>query len=648
MANTQIDSLSLDIRVTGLNKDDIKNIDTLSKAVSRLTKSLKDADFSKLEEIKVPKGMKSIQLITQNFKNSFGSGNDETTKEDSGLDSVIAQIEDVSKAFSESSSEVEDGDLKIANATENVKGSLVSYISMLKKAKQELEGVGTGNKKAKKGLNGLQKFFKRFKTVAFIKAVRAILNAIVQAIQQGVTNLAGFDKEFNTTMSRIKTSVTMIVNSLGLIVRPLIETLEPFVTSLAQSFAMVGNEVSRLQAIIKGTNKYTKINANYMEDFAKASQKASLFSFDTFNTLSDTGSSNMFETAEVEGETTDNEEKILSIFSKINALIQNIVKLVKPIIKEVLNLVEYLMPAIEILLDIVNEIIEELSPFIEELLDALDPLFKVILQDLLPALLNLVNAILMPLLKNVIAPILPLVTQIVDVLVKVLVPILDLITMLLNAISPYIQKYLNWLTDIKMVTELISKIISYWGNIFSVVGIQAEFLKNVLVDIFHLDFKALGADFKQYFKDLGKSMLGMVGSMFDGIINFIIDSINHIAKPINKVLKKLKLDVDLKIDYRSDIASKIQSFANGGIVGELWQMNEYGNPEMLYNSNNNANTSVINQAQLSLAFEQAIYNTGLLEAIEKAGIIQIDGRMIAQSKNFKAEINRTNPNLNIR
>lgn len=647
MANTQIDSLSLDIKVTGLNKDDIKNIDTLSKAVSRLTKSLKDADFSKLEEIKVPKGMKSIQLITQNFKNSFGSGNDETTKEDSGLDSVIAQIEDVSKAFSESSSEVEDGDLKIENATENVKSSLVGYISMLKKAKQELEGVGTGNKKAKKGLNGLQKFFKRFKTVAFIKAVRAILNAIVQAIQQGVTNLAGFDKEFNATMSRIKTSVTMIVNSLGLIVRPLIETLEPFVVSLAQSFAMVGNEVSRLQAIIKGTNKYTKINANYMEDFAKASQKASLFSFDTFNTLSDTSANNMFETVEVEGETTENEEKILSIVGKINTLIQNIVKLVKPIIKEILNLVEYLMPAIEILLDIVNEIIDALSPFIEDLLVALDPLFKVILQELLPSLLMLVNAILKPVLE-MLRPILPLINQIISVLVETLVPIIDTISYLLDGISQVISFIFYFVKDTEYVANLLSGVITFWGHAFSIVGEQAKLLKNIIQDIFNMDWRKLGDDFGIYFKNLAKSLLGMIGTMIDSAINFIVDAINSLSKPIRKVAKKLNLDLDLYIDYRSDIKSKLTNFANGGIVGEIWQMNEYGNAEMLYSANNSGNTAVINQAQLSLAFEQAIYNTGLLEAIAQAGIINIDGKSIAQSKNFKAEINRTNPSLNIR
>lgn len=77
-------------------------------------------------------------------------------------------------------------------------------------------------------------------------------------------------------------------------------------------------------------------------------------------------------------------------------------------------------------------------------------------------------------------------------------------------------------------------------------------------------------------------------------------------------------------------------------------MNERGNPEMLYNPNNNGDTSVINTDQLSLAFERAIYNTGILNAIEESGQLYIDGKYIAQSKSFKSELNRTNPKLSIK
>ena len=82
-------------------------------------------------------------------------------------------------------------------------------------------------------------------------------------------------------------------------------------------------------------------------------------------------------------------------------------------------------------------------------------------------------------------------------------------------------------------------------------------------------------------------------------------------------------------------------------MAELWQMNEYGNPEMLYNSNGNS-TAVITQDQLARAFENAIFNTGLLDSISESKNIYIDGKYVAQSKNFKTELNRTNPSLNIK
>lgn len=90
------------------------------------------------------------------------------------------------------------------------------------------------------------------------------------------------------------------------------------------------------------------------------------------------------------------------------------------------------------------------------------------------------------------------------------------------------------------------------------------------------------------------------------------------------------------------------SFANGGQVGEFWRMNENGVAEMLYNSGNSNGTNVITQGQLSQAFANAIYQTGLLEAIQQGMVVNIDGREVASSKTFKREINRTNPSLNLR
>ena len=106
MANTEIDSLSLEIKVNGLNNDDIKNLDKLSKAVSRLTKSLKEADFSKLKDIQVPKGLKNIQIITQNFKEMSSS------PVSSAVSDIKTSVEDLGGAVSETTTEVSDDLLK--------------------------------------------------------------------------------------------------------------------------------------------------------------------------------------------------------------------------------------------------------------------------------------------------------------------------------------------------------------------------------------------------------------------------------------------------------------------------------------------------------------------------------------------------------
>ena len=647
MANTEIDSLSLEIKVNGLNSDDIKNLDKLSKAVSRLTKSLKEADFSKLKDIQVPKGLKNIQIITQNFKDMS------STPVSSAVSDIQTSVEDLGGAVSETTTEVSDDLLKIEQGASNV---LPNVRREIKATKDEIND----DKKESffsKSLGKIGGILKRIKLIAFIKAVRATLNAVVQAVQAGVTNLASFDGAFNETMSNIKTATTTMANSLALIFRPFIEVLEPFITSMSQSLASIGNEVSRLQAVMKGTSTYTKINAKYMEDFSKSSQKATLFSFDTFNTLKTDDKSDMYETASVEkSEDTEKEETRLKFLEQIQNLLQNVMSVISTIVGEVRNLFEYLMPVLTPILAIVNRIIGTVSKFLSTVLQALNPLIEVIMGSILGPLLEIIDAVLEPifvLLDSLITPVIgEIVTMVVNVLhpiLKAIKPILQPIESILRTIGEMVGRMSEALlpalvTIIKSMETALKPIVTAIEYVFNTIADVLE----IFDALFHLDFKAFGEKIVKFFKNIFMGLVRFLASILDSIVNGIIEGLNVIFTPLNAISDFFDWGWNIGIDWRLDLASKVPTYANGGIVGELWQMNEYGNAEMLYNSNNSGDTSVINQAQLSLAFEQAIYNTGLLDLIEKAGIINIDGRDIAQSSNFKRELNRTNPGLNLR
>ena len=644
MANTEIDSLSLDIQITGLNKDDIANVDKLSRAIKRLTDSLNKADFSKLQDIKVPKGIKNIQLITQNFKES-------SVVESSNLQDIQNELDEISTNVQETTSAIEDDSLVIQEASEKVRTSFVGVRRETSKLQKEINGTSG---KAKKELNYFEKLLKRFKTIAFIKAVRGIINAVVQAIQEGTKNLAMFDSEFNKTMSNIKTATTNIKDSLSLVFRPIVETLEPFIVSLSNVFATLGNEISKLQASMKGLSTYTKINAKYMEDYANASKKASLFNFDTFNTLDLQDESDKYETVEIEDSDVDKVEGLANLIQQTQRLLSNLIKLIGNIFKEVSKIIGYLAPALAEIENIINMIIEVVNPFISDLFESINPLLKAILVDLLPPLLRVVSTILSPILK-ILGEVLKVVTDVVGLVVDILAPIISSFEPAINSILLILEPImtiLGYLVDsilgvaigiIRGIIESLQPLI----NALNVVVQLFEYINQLLTDFLNADFESFGQHFVELGKKLATGLLKLLASIVDSVVNAMIDTINLIFVPLNKMSEWFGWGWEVGIPH-INLASLVPNFENGGFVGELWQMNEYGNPEMLYNANNSGNTAVINQAQLSLAFEQAIYNTGLLDAIAKAGIINIDGRAIAQSTTFKNEINRTNPGLNIR
>ena len=651
MANTEIDSLSLDISIRGLNKEDIANIDRLSRAVQRLTKSLKDADFSKLKDIQVPKGIKNIQFITQNIKDSVagavGGATSETMAEATELLGEYADgVSDVAVNIEDSSLAIEKADNKVVVSNRQAKKALSDLYAELNGKKKETA--------FEKMLNRIGKTLKRIKTIAFIKAIRGILNAIVSAIKIGITNLAQFDKEFNDTISNIKTAGTNISDSIILAFRPVIESLEPFIVAFSKSLATIGNEVSRLQAIMKGTSTYTKINAKYMEDFANASKKAQKFSFDTFETLSGSETNNKFETAET---TSDDEDKSrIELIQSLQEFLQGAFELIAQIMGEVKKILTLLKPIISFVLEIGACVNEILGMLLEIVFDAINPILSLVM-ELIEPLLDVIKPV-MEFVKQILQIIKPIIDTIVKLVVDLLTPVIKIIEPLLQTFLPPLIKILDFLfviyecvgTLISGAIELITSLLQPFIESLEVVSMIVSEIAELFFSFINLDFQSFAEHFRKLIVTIGYGIVKILASIVDSVVNSIIDAINLIFYPLNALSDFFGWGWEIGIPH-INLAGLIQmpSFANGGLVGEVWQMNEYGNPEMLYNANNNSNnTAVINQAQLSLAFEQAIYNTGLLDAIARAGVINIDGKAIAQSTTFKNEINRTNPNLNIR
>lgn len=608
----EIDSLSLKIGVD-INKEELKNLSKFATVITRLKNSIKSLDLQKLNEIKVPKGIKNFNIVTQSFKNIEQQKVENTKQLNMGseIQKATTYVSKMNTLNKES--------LKMTDTTQKMKLQFKGFGDLATKF------LSMGGKKKQTPLDKLKKSLGRIKLIAAIKAIRGAINFLVSGLNQGVTSLAVFDKEFNKTISGIKTVLTKQFSSLALIFRPFIDTIEPLLNRMTVAMSNVANMISQAYAKMQGLTKYTKINTKYAEDYAKSMQKAAAFSFDTFNTLN--GQDSPYETANVDEDNTSdsiaNFEKVSSIIKTIQGTINAIWNLIEPIVSEVFKLLDYLSPVINELLNVINQIVEAISPILSGIFELINPLIEAI-ADILAPIIKIISTSLTPVLK------------IVDFVIK---RVVDVLKPEMDAISDIIKALRTFILPIEAIVKTIADYIT------DIVGFVEA--------IFSFDTDRIAKAWGKIWEDLRKNAFGFaknIARAADTLINGIIDAINNaIFGGLNAIGEKLGWGKMGILWGRSNLESLIPSFANGGLVGELWQMNEYGVPEMLYNANNSGNnTSVINQAQLSLAFENAIYNTGLLDAIENAGIIRIDGRDIAQSRNFKDELNRTNPNLRLR
>lgn len=174
----------------------------------------------------------------------------------------------------------------------NLKKAGVTDLSEIENAVKKLnENINQTQQEIKKQekTGAFGRLINTFVRVGFYRVAKGGLVGIEQSISQSIENLAKFDSKFNETMSNIKSSFTIMTNSLGLIIKPFVELFEPIIMSISRGIANLANAFSYLTAIIKGQNTYLKVNTEYWEDF---NEQSNLLSFDKFEALN--GTDDMF------------------------------------------------------------------------------------------------------------------------------------------------------------------------------------------------------------------------------------------------------------------------------------------------------------------------------------------------------------------
>lgn len=190
------------------------------------------------------------------------------------------------------------------NALINTLSKLASNIEPASKAlKETTKELKTVEKTADKAASGgLGKFFKSIVRIAGYRAIRSALKMITSGFREGVQNIAlysqavgGLDaNNANKVMSAYATMGLQIKNSLGAAVMPLLAQLVPYIQKVADWFMTAADAVARFFATINGQTTYTKVNTDYMVDYAKSLNKATgaakelkrtILGFDEINAL---------------------------------------------------------------------------------------------------------------------------------------------------------------------------------------------------------------------------------------------------------------------------------------------------------------------------------------------------------------------------
>lgn len=177
----------------------------------------------------------------------------------------------------------------------------------LKEQELRLEKQIKGNSK-----NSLIQSIKR---VAVYRAIRALLKMVTNAFKEGINNVAQYSESVNNALSSIKSSGTIISNSIGVMLAPLLQALAPTVNYLAVGLGDLANSFSYLTAKLQGNATYLKVNTEY---FKKLNEQSRLLSFDNFEKIQGGNDvSGMFE----EGTTADGLGKISQEMGVVATLI---------------------------------------------------------------------------------------------------------------------------------------------------------------------------------------------------------------------------------------------------------------------------------------------------------------------------------------
>lgn len=288
-------------RITKEKKDATKSITEVSRTISngvRTDTTKVDGEVTKTVETFLPPEKIKSALPTERIKGVLASqieGVVKSTKKDlsTGLSKISTEQlflngEKILREY------VQDGfgDLwEVSSKTVFLPPKKEKEVSLPPKkeaVEEQKKSISDYVTKMKGALKINNKFVKSFGRIALYRMIRTILSSIVRLFKDGFSNIAKNNLEARESLVQLKTFSTSLSISLSSMLMPAVQALTTLLEPLSYALINNANAMAKEQAILNGSSKYYKINAQYVKDYAKQLQglNGQLTQLDKFATLS--------------------------------------------------------------------------------------------------------------------------------------------------------------------------------------------------------------------------------------------------------------------------------------------------------------------------------------------------------------------------
>ena len=391
-----------------------KGLDGVVKAFNALStksaKSVKDTT-SKASGLQVPpKGTAVGDVFVPNASQyEVPAVSSDTLTSYAELKQSMIGIYDVSKMYNNEVQYTTKNQGKANKATQDLSKQTDALGKTISNASKETKKLGENAKNT--STNGLKKLINQFNKIMKYRIIRKIIQEIYKALTEGVKNVIEFDQATSDAVDKIAGKFEFLKNSIGAMLAPLIQVVEPILTELLQVSGELGNSFAEIFAGANGQTKFAKARDD-LKGFNDEAKKTQALGIDELNVIQQ-GNDYFTEEQVNLGEKENALAKELGelfaqlkeVFSKVFDIAKQFISKILPAISKMLvpivNIISKIFDLIEMLLDDTFEgvndslvdftdMLGEIFHFVDELINQLMPVLVPIVK-IIGTIINVIN-----------------------------------------------------------------------------------------------------------------------------------------------------------------------------------------------------------------------------------------------------------------